>query len=130
MTRRSISSLATALAIVLLGSCSEGPKAGELEVQLTTPNSDDGAIQFTATAVAPLQLNELTAACSGCKLFLVKISNTDYRGVITGNIAAGTFMRLSVPDTKARSSYSVQINAVASRTSAIRSVNGYSVLLK
>ena len=129
MSRRVVAVFLGCLVLVL-GSCKEGPKAGELEVSLTTPNSDDGAIQFTATAATPLTITGATAACAGCKIFLVKISNTQYRGVVTGNVVAGPLMRLSVPDTRVRSSYTIQLNAIASRTFVIRSINGYSTLLR
>ena len=128
--RRHLSAGLLAGLLLVLGSCKEGPKAGELEVSLTTPNSDDGAIQFTATAASPVTITGATAACAGCKIFLVKISDTQYRGVVTGNIVAGALMRLAVPDTRSRSSYTLQLNAIASRTFVVRSINGYSTLLR
>lgn len=129
MNRRLVAGLLGCL-ILALGSCKEGPKAGELEVLLSTPNSDDGAVQFTATAVAPLAITGGTPACSGCKLFLVKISDTQYRGVVTGNIVTGALLRLSVPDIRSKSSYAIQLNSVATRAFALRSVNGYSTSLR
>src|SRR5690349_2965230 len=76
--------LALGLGLTLAAmSCKEGPTAGELEANLTTPNSDDGALQFTATAAANVSITGISQACSGCKLFVVKVSDTQYRGVVT-----------------------------------------------
>jgi hypothetical protein len=118
------------LGLALVGLSCDGTKAGELGVDLTTPNSDDGAVQFTAIAAAPLSITGGTASCSGCKLFLVKVSDTQYKGVVTGNIGAGALFRLGVSDTKKPANYSVVINAVSSRTSVLRTASGYSATLK
>ena len=122
---------ALTLGLALLGqSCKEGPKAGEFSVDLTTPNSDDGAIQFTAVAAASLSITGATASCAGCKVFIVKVNASQYKGVVTGTIGAGTIFRLGVSDTKKPSNYSVVINAVSSRTFVLRTASGYSATLK
>src|SRR2546425_7592716 len=110
-------------------SCKEGPKAGELSVNLTTPNSDDGAIQFVATAGASQTITGVSSACSGCKLFFAKVSDTQYKGVVVGNLASGTLFRVGVSDTKTPTNYTVQIIGVSSRTFALRTASGYSVTL-
>ncbi len=128
MTRRILALAGLGLAL-LAASCKEGPTAGELAVNLTTPNADDGAIQFTATATTPTVITGVSQACGGCKLFVVKVSDTQYKGVLTGQLAAGTLFRIGVSDTKA-SGYAVAINAVANRTYANRnSTTGYSITL-
>jgi hypothetical protein len=71
-----------------------------------------------------------TAACSGCKVFLVKVSESQYKGVVTGNIGAGALFRLGVSDTRKPTNYSVVINGVASRTFALRAASGYSATIK
>jgi hypothetical protein len=117
--------------VVLAMSCKEGPTAGDLAVDLTTPNSDDGAIQFVATGTNGATISALSQGCSGCKLFVVKVSDTQYKGVITGNLSAGTLFRVSVSDAKHVSNYSVLIVGVSSRTFGMRtSLSGYSVTLK
>ena len=129
MTRRNLITLA-GLAMVLLGTaCKEGPTAGELKVNLTTPFNDDGAIQFTATANAPETITSVSGACNNCKLFLVKVNDGLYKGVLTGQIGAGTVFRVGVSNTKLTGSYSVTINSVASRTYQLRGSTGYSVTL-
>ena len=129
MNRRVLTAVLTGF-VLGLGSCKEGPKAGEIEVVLATPNSDDGAVQFTATTTPPYAITAASAACAGCKLFLVKLNDTQYRGVVTGNVVAGPLMRLSVPDTRAKASYTIQLNSIATRTFAVRSINGYSTSLR
>ncbi len=130
--KRPLSFAALGLALAL-SSCKDGPAAGELAVDLGTPSADDGAIMFTATASA---LSEATitgasAACSGCKVFVVKVNDTQYKGVLTGNITAGTIFRVGVSDTKKPANYSVVINSVSSRTFVLRnSLTGYTVTLK
>jgi hypothetical protein len=126
----SLAALGLALA---LSSCKDGPAAGELAVELATPNADDGAIMFTATASAASEatITGATAGCSGCKIFVVKVNDTQYKGVLTGTIAAGTIFRVGVSDTKKPANYSVVINAVSNRTFVLRSsLTGYSVTLK
>ena len=101
-------------------SCKEGPTAGELEADLTTPNSDDGALQFTATAATNVSITGISQACSGCKLFVVKVSDTQYRGVVTGNLGTGELFRVGVSDVKKPTNYTIQVNAVSNRTYALR----------
>jgi len=128
VTSRWIAVLGVSLA-VLTGSCSEAPTAGDLIVNLTTPNSDDGAIMFNATATASQTITGVLSPCNNCKLFLVKVSDTQYKGVLTGTIAAGTLFRVGVSDTKSPTDYSVQILAVSSRTLVLRNAGAYSVTL-
>lgn len=119
--------LGTLALALLASSCKEGPSAGEFSVNLTTPNSDDGAIQFTANATNPATITSVTSACTGCKLFVVKVNDNQYKGVLTGQISAGTLFRVGASDTKG--TYSVTINAAASRTYVVRNPAPYSVAL-
>ena len=128
--KRTIVSLGVVAVMILVASCKEGPIVGEFNVVLTTPNSDDGAIQFIATATDPKTITSATAVCTGCKLFLVKISETQYKGVLTGPILAGPVFSVGVSDSKATSSYGVTVQAVSNRQHVTRgSVTGYSFAL-
>jgi hypothetical protein len=130
MTARTLRILGLGLALVAT-SCKEGPVAGELAAELATPNADDGAIQFTLTATTGTTISQLSQTCSGCKLFVVKVNDNQYKGVVTGNLGAGTLFRLTVSDRTKPSSYSVLINAVSNRTFAVRNtLTGYSVTLR
>ncbi len=128
MNRRWTTLLGVALAL-LAASCKEGPVAGELSANLTTPNSDDGAVQFKATAASPQTITGVSSACSGCKLFITMVSDTEYRGVVTGSLASGTLFRVGVSDTKTPTTYSVQLVAISSRAFVLRPTTGYSVTL-
>src|SRR5215510_10151428 len=114
-------------------SCNDGPAAGDLSVEYTTPNSDDGALQFVVSGSNGNTIASLSQACSGCKLFSVKVNESQYKGVVTGNLAAGTLFRVSVSDAKHPSNYSVLILGVAARNSPYgmrSSLTGYSTTLK
>jgi hypothetical protein len=104
--------------------------AGELTVNLTTPNTDDGALLVKVTGSGANIITGVTAACSGCKLFWSRINDTEYRGVITGTINAGAVARVAVSDVNSKASYSAQLLDVASRTYVKRATTGYSLSLQ
>jgi len=116
-----------ALAILGLGGCDSGPKAGEVVFDLTTPNQNDGAIQFRLTAVAPNTLDGVTAGCAGCQVFTEAVSETEIRGVLIGNVVPGEALRVLVSDRKARQAYTGQLVAVASRTYVLGTTIGYTL---
>ena len=126
---RNLMALAGVTLALLATSCKEGPTAGELNVNLMSPFGD-GAIQFVANATAPAVITGVSSACTGCKLFFAKVSDNQYKGVLTGPIVAGTIFRVGVSDTKIRGSYAVTIQAVADRSYGMRnSLTGYSLTL-
>lgn len=129
MSRREIPLALLAGTALALGSCS-GPQAGDLTVSLVTPNSDDGAIVVRVTASESKEVTGASVACGGCQIFLEQPSGTELRAVITGSVAAGPLVRLSVTDTKSPSAYTVQIQQVASRTYQLRSTSGYSFTIQ
>jgi hypothetical protein len=129
MTSRWLAVLGVGLAMLAAGCSKDGPTAGDLVVTLNTPNSDDGAIMFAATAPASETITGVSSPCGGCKLFLEKVSATQYKGVVTGTIPAGALFRVSVSDNNNPTDYSVQILAVSSQTSVLRNTSGYSVTL-
>jgi len=129
MIRRAIQLALLLGAAVALGSCS-GPVAGDLTVSLVTPNSDDGAVLLKVTASESKEVTSASAACSGCQIFMEKVSATELRAVITGNVVAGALARVSVSDTRSPSSYSVQIQQVASRSYQSRSISPYSATVQ
>jgi hypothetical protein len=119
--------VAAALAILGLGGCDSGPKAGEVVFDLATPNQNDGAIQFRLTAVAPNTLDGVTAGCAGCQVFTEAVSETEIRGVLIGNVVPGEALRVLVSDRKARQAYTGQVVAVASRTYVLGTAIGYTL---
>jgi hypothetical protein len=127
MNTRSMSTVALLVAIVGLGGCDSGPKAGDLVFDLTTPNQDDGAIQFRITATAPASLVSLAAECAGCLVYAEAVSDTEIRGVLLGTVVPGPALRVSVSDRGSPQSYVATVVAVSDRQYAVRSSIGYSL---
>jgi hypothetical protein len=123
---RSLLRALAALALPLVLATCSGPTAGDLTISLVTPNSDDGAIVVTVTASQSKEIISAAVACTGCRIFAEQPSSTELRAVVTGNLAAGPLVRVSVSDTGAPKAYSVQIVQVASRSYQLRSTSGYS----
>ena len=104
----------------------EGPTAGELEVRLATPNTDDRAIRFllgglrtAVTAPGGTNYRVYTAARSGDTVIVVVIAPQG------GHLTAGALVRLSVPDTRQASSYRTTVQDVAAVSYAQRAATGY-----
>jgi hypothetical protein len=113
------------LALALLGACGEsGP--GDVTFSLTTPNQDDGAIQFTILAPESQTLGAVTAACTGCEVFVQAVTATEVRGVLLGPVAAGPVLLVSVSD-RGTDDYTATIQAVASRTYQLRDIPQYTL---
>jgi hypothetical protein len=122
--------LVAALGLPLVLATCSGPVAGDLTISLVTPNSDDGAIVVKVTASQSKEISSATVACTGCRIFAEQPSTTELRAVVTGNVAAGPLVRVSVSDTKAPDAYTVQIVQVASRSYQLRSTSGYSLSIQ
>lgn len=129
--RARVSALALLAVVALVsGSCTSAPVAGQLTISLVTPNSDDGAVVIRVTAAESKEITSATIACGTCKIFKEQPSATQLVAVVTGNLAAGPLVRVSVSDTKKPDFYTVQITAVASRTYQVRSTAGYSLSIQ
>ena len=113
------------LCAALAGGCGspEGPVAGELEVRLTTPNSDDRAVLFllrgTQTAVSAPSGSSYRVLQSPLRTDTLRVLVIAPQG---GHLAAGTLVRVVVPDTRQAGSYSAVPLDVASTTYAARAV--------
>ena len=114
------------LAVLAAGSCDSGPSAGDLVFDLTTPNQDDGAIQFRLTSVAPAAIADVAAECTGCQVFTRAVSDTEVRGVLLGTVVPGPALRVTVSDRKA-AGYAAAIVAVSDRQYGLRSAAGYTL---
>jgi hypothetical protein len=99
--------------------------AGWLTVQLTTPHSDDGALQF---AISGPTIDSIGAAspyqgfgvATGANAFVV----------VTGSVASGNVARFKVPNIDKAGQYSVTVQAAAQRgTYALRSTSGYQAVI-
>ena len=113
-------------ALLALG-CLDGPAPGEVRLVLQTPNQDDGAIAFSVVTAAPNEVTGVTATCDSCDAFIARVSATELRAIITGNLAAGAVARVSVLDGSPNQAYHVTVLQVSSRTFAPRDVTGYTL---
>ncbi|HEY7027284.1 MAG TPA: hypothetical protein VH438_06740 [Gemmatimonadales bacterium] len=121
---------ATLALIMIVLACHEDEKTmaptgpGVLDVILTTPNDDDGAILLTVDgAVDSVQGAPYVVFSS--------VSATGTRVVVTGNVVAGVITRLYVPDISTADQYVPQLVEVAQRsTYALRSPTSYRLELK
>lgn len=120
---------ALVLAAILTAACgssdsNSGPVAGTLQVTLTSPNTDDGAVMFQVNG----DVDSATAP-AGLTLYQSVPSATVLRGIVTGPITPGSsVLTLHVPDVGKASSYSAQVlQASATGTYAQRAVGGYTL---
>lgn len=98
---------------------------GWLTVQLTTPNTDDGAVQFRITGPAV----DSVVAESGYDGFGVA-ANGVADLVLAGTITTGNVARFRVADVNRATSYSVSVVAVAQAGSyALRNTSGYRAVI-
>jgi hypothetical protein len=116
------------MALVLLAAgCFEGPTAGEVTLALSTSNLGLGAVSFTARVAAPNEINGATAACAGCTVFYSRVSRTELRGIVTGDLVPGPLVRLAVLDAGPTRAYRVDVREVADRQFAVVTRGGYTL---
>lgn len=119
--------VATALLAAVVGSCDSGPVAGDVQFDLTTPRSDDGAIAFDVFATSPQTLAGVTALCGGCRAFVATVADTEIRGIVTGSITAGPVFSVTVSDTRKPSDYTAEVLDVSTRAFLTHSLIGYTL---
>ncbi len=115
------------LALAPLAGCSNntGPAAATLNVNLSTPNTDDGAVLLTISG-GPVDSVESV----GHTLYSARQGPETLRLIITGDLGSGTVARIHVPDSRQVSRYSARITQVAARvTYAQRDAGSYSARL-
>lgn len=94
---------------------------GWLSVELTTPNTDDGAVQLRISGPA---IDSVKAASPYNGFGQASGSSADV--VLTGTIQTGTVAHFRVGDVNRAGQYSVTVTAAAQRGSyALRSTGGY-----
>jgi hypothetical protein len=100
-----------------------GPTAGTLNVTLTSPNTDDGAVLFT---ISGGPVDSLTAP--GQQVYTSRLDSNTLRVILIGQLEAGTVAQMYLPDVRLASNYSATVNQAAARTSyAQRNPAAYSV---
>ena len=115
-----VTTLAAVLAVGMsCGKDSNGPVAGNLKVQLTSPNSGaDSAIVFTITS--PAALTSATPG-AGLRLFAQALGGTTTRFALTGRLTtATTILTIGVQNVNAVGQYSGSVDGVAQPNYALR----------
>ena len=127
MTMRTRSALVVLL-LALVTACSDdtnSPTAGAMNLNLATPNSDDGGLLFTLTG-GPI---DSLVAMSG-QVYSAKVDPSSYRVIIAGDLAAGTIARIYLPDIRRAGGYSATVTQAAARGSYVqRDPAGYTLTL-
>ena len=100
------------------------PVAGELKVNLATPNSGDGAILISVAG--PVALTSVTAP-AGLRVFAGPLTGTTTKFAITGPLTSGVVLMLGVQDVNKVASYTAGMLQVAATSYALRSISGYSL---
>lgn len=96
---------------------------GFVNVSLSTPNSNDGAIMFT---LAGGVIDSLTPA--GGTLFSASTGTNRFRAIVAGTITDGTVLRFWMPDRRNIASYTATLEQAAARsTYEQQGLSGYSL---
>lgn len=111
--RTAVAALSPMLCTAILSGCSEAPSgsvASTLQVSLTSPFNDDGAVLFTVSGgpVDSLEADGLTAYSS-------RPNATTLRVILLGDLSSGTIARLHISDERLASQYSISLNQAAAR---------------
>ena len=137
MTRviaRSRPAMLSTAAFLVLGACSAetvtsvptpaAPTGGWLTAQLTTPNNNDGAVQFS---LAGPRIDSIKLATEdGFETH----SATQADVIVTGTVTAGNLARIYVPDLSRTTEYRASVSAAATRDNyALQPLDGYRVVL-
>jgi hypothetical protein len=117
-------------AALLFATCSSGPSAGELVVDLSTANGDTQAVQFTIRAAESKMVESASAACSGCQVFTVRVGDGDLRGVVTGPILSGPLIRVLVSDVDAVEGYTATVTDAADGEFLLLGAGGYTLQVR
>lgn len=103
----------------------DGARAGTVTLDLTTPQSDDGAVLFE---VSGPPIDSAMAADPSMRLFMRRSDHATIVGVVVGVVANGAVVRLQVPDVGAWAEYVARVIEVADRQNALRSsLMGYAL---
>lgn len=102
------------IGLTLLPACSPntGPTAGTLDLQLSTPYADDGAVLLTVSG-GPVDSVE----AAGSRVYLSRPDEATLLLIVAGDLHAGTIGRLHIPDTRQAPGYTVVVSQVAARSS-------------
>jgi hypothetical protein len=97
---------------------------------LSTPNTNDGAVSFVVRVAAPNEVTGASAACNGCEVFYTKVSSTELRGIVTGDLVAGPVVRLAVSQGGPNAPYRLDVLEVANRQFDVVPPAGYTLTVQ
>ena len=112
---------------LLFVSCDDGPKSGELSVDLDTPRRDLGAVMFSIEAPQSATIDTVAASCSGCTVYLSRVSDSEVRGVLLGQSLGGPVMRVQVSDVSLVSGFAGSVLEAATETNAVVPVTTFTL---
>jgi hypothetical protein len=104
-------------ALGMLNGCSgqpSAPVAATLQVSLSTPFNDDGAVLFTVTGG---RVDSVDAA--GYTLYTSRTDPATLQVILTGDLSPGIVAHVHIPDERGASQYSATISQVAARETYI-----------
>ena len=114
------------VAAFLLAGCSNntGPVAGALNVSISSPQQDDGALMLSVYG-GPVDSVESV----GFPVYSIR-SPDSVKFIVTGSLGSGTVARIHIPDGRQASRYSAKVGQVAAQVSyAPRDPATYSIIL-
>jgi hypothetical protein len=97
------------VAVALTLSCDGGSQAGELAIDLVSPDVDDRAISLEVRAQDPYTIQGLSAACAGCQAFVYQEDETGLRAILIGTFGVGPVARVSVSNVNSPSGYTLTL---------------------
>jgi hypothetical protein len=106
-----------AAALGMLTGCSgqpSAPVAATLQVSLSTPFTDDGALFFTVTGG---RVDSVDAP--GYTLYTSQTDPATLQVILTGNLSPGIVAHVHIPDERVAAQYSASISQVAARETYI-----------
>jgi hypothetical protein len=101
------------LSLFLLAGCSNntGPVAGALNVNISSPQHDDGALLLTVYG-GPVDSVESV----GFRTYAIRGPDS-VKFIVTGSLGSGPVARIHIPDGRLASRYSAKVSQVAARAS-------------
>jgi hypothetical protein len=115
------------LSASLLAGCSNNtsPVAGTLNVNISSPHHDDGALLLSVYG-GPVDSVESV----GFRIYSIRDADS-VKFIVTGGLGSGPVARIHIPDGRHTSRYSARISQVAARASyAPRDPAAYSITLQ
>jgi hypothetical protein len=111
---------------LLVGGCTNntGPVAGALNVSISSPQHDDGAVMITVYGGSVDSVESV-----GFPVYSLRVADS-VRFIVTGNLGSGPVARIHVPDGRQASRYQAKISQAAARGSYLpREPGTYSIHL-